>query len=1220
MDTGAAEYTAFISYRHKTFDTAVAKKIQRQIENYRIPAHIAKRFGGKRVGKVFRDRDELPLLADLGEGIRFALEKSEWLIVICTPELPLSKWCMAEVDYFISLGKRDKILAVLADGEPEDSFPPQLRFVETDGETAEKEPLAADVRAKTIGKSLRKVNTEKLRLLASILGVGFDELRRRQRERFMRMAVTASMSAAILLGGFLTYAVNQNILLEEQRNIARENEAEAVRQANIALENQLLAEQNWEIAEEQKLLAEKNAAEALHQAGIAYENQLLAEANEAEALRQEQIARKNGERAVIGEAEALKQKEIAEINEARAIAGETEAVKQAGIARENQLLAEANAEEALRQEQIARDNEKRAIIGEAEALKQKGIAEANEAQAIKERNNALIGQSKFLAGASAEQLAVGDVGLALLLALEALPKDLDNPERPLVDEAVSALHSALLPKTEGEYILAGAVRFDYSMFFEFLEKEDLLLVEGMDSINLYNSESGICVFSTERISGGTAVVKGYSYCAESSRLAVLTGRDKDMVFRIIELDNYSSYNIPAHGNSMNGFEFTPDGRYIIAKACLQSNSDFIAVYDVASGKRLFYAEPQSFYSGANGFSSVAVSPNGQYLACGLYSTNGGSGFPSIAIFDLETYKIVKELGNDGFAYEVTWRPDGKQICARRRPDYAIELWDVENSELTFISAIEGMERTYTEVRYSPNGRYIAARTFEDACFIYDAQEGTVKPFSESERVTFISFTDSHTLVYRVGTNSPILRFYDLEDEDNSGSLRSVMRLPELYSNYLILKDRNYYLPPAALTENVVVTYTDSGLYLVWKKVGFALGDDAAKSAATFIQFDRNDMDGVKAYSPDGKKFAVASVDATLNVANLKMIEEKSAIKLQIKIYDAQTADILCVIQKPDKGKAIQRIVWSPDASRILAIFGNGDVEQYDTVSGALVGMIKSKYGTSSSVVSLWVSPKWDRLVLNNRAYTEGMYDMKTMEKLYDFQPLDPTLEKWNYLLGLSGSAAFSPDGSKFIIGRYKEIITVDSVTGAELSRKTSDDNFDNMAISPDGNMIAYLTGNMIVMMDSETLKEQWRVSTGEFPPTSIVWSPDSRFVAISKKEPDLTIVWNAETGESVGEFPIYEPFFNRNGSKIIGTYTPTKFIFSDGFISGVWPSRVIDLESGKIFLELTESGIFSPINDDILTVSAIYKTKPLASMIKEARERISERILTVVERKQFYLD
>ena len=59
-------YDAFISYRHKELDTTAAIEIQRRLETYRIPGYIKKKTGRQKMGKVFRDQDELPLMADLG--------------------------------------------------------------------------------------------------------------------------------------------------------------------------------------------------------------------------------------------------------------------------------------------------------------------------------------------------------------------------------------------------------------------------------------------------------------------------------------------------------------------------------------------------------------------------------------------------------------------------------------------------------------------------------------------------------------------------------------------------------------------------------------------------------------------------------------------------------------------------------------------------------------------------------------------------------------------------------------------------------------------------------------------------------------------------------------------------------------------------------------------------------------------------------------------------
>jgi len=47
-------------------DDQIAKALQRRIENYGIPPSIRKQTRRKKIGKVFRDRDELPTCMDLG--------------------------------------------------------------------------------------------------------------------------------------------------------------------------------------------------------------------------------------------------------------------------------------------------------------------------------------------------------------------------------------------------------------------------------------------------------------------------------------------------------------------------------------------------------------------------------------------------------------------------------------------------------------------------------------------------------------------------------------------------------------------------------------------------------------------------------------------------------------------------------------------------------------------------------------------------------------------------------------------------------------------------------------------------------------------------------------------------------------------------------------------------------------------------------------------------
>ncbi|UFW64311.1 hypothetical protein RlegWSM1455_22925 [Rhizobium laguerreae] len=66
-----------------------------------------------------------------------------------------------------------------------------------------------------------------------------------------------------------------------------------------------------------------------------------------------------------------------------------------------------------------------------------------QAQSQEQARLALYNQSLYLVRQSGEEVAKGDIDLSLLLALEALPKNLVAPERPLVRNAVTALIKAV---------------------------------------------------------------------------------------------------------------------------------------------------------------------------------------------------------------------------------------------------------------------------------------------------------------------------------------------------------------------------------------------------------------------------------------------------------------------------------------------------------------------------------------------------------------------------------------------------------------------------------------------------------------------------------------------------------------------------------------------------------------------------------------------------------
>ena len=75
-------YKAFISYSHE--DEAIVQKLHRSLERYRVPRKLRKGDAAPRLGRMFRDREELPSAPRLGDKISQALDRSEYLLVVCS--------------------------------------------------------------------------------------------------------------------------------------------------------------------------------------------------------------------------------------------------------------------------------------------------------------------------------------------------------------------------------------------------------------------------------------------------------------------------------------------------------------------------------------------------------------------------------------------------------------------------------------------------------------------------------------------------------------------------------------------------------------------------------------------------------------------------------------------------------------------------------------------------------------------------------------------------------------------------------------------------------------------------------------------------------------------------------------------------------------------------------------------------------------------------------
>ena len=181
-------------------DTADLRKLAEQLvahlQHYHIPKQVRTGTGIQQLSDV----------------------KEPWLIVLCTPDTPNDPSVLEQIRLFTEQGLYQHILALLVEGEPEQSFPePLLKEQRPDGTVIFHEPLAANIALPGAGWSMKKLKVEKLRLLAPILGVSFDELMNRQRRQKVR--ILTAVAAAVLAGAcaFLAITIHRASVFSRQQ-------------------------------------------------------------------------------------------------------------------------------------------------------------------------------------------------------------------------------------------------------------------------------------------------------------------------------------------------------------------------------------------------------------------------------------------------------------------------------------------------------------------------------------------------------------------------------------------------------------------------------------------------------------------------------------------------------------------------------------------------------------------------------------------------------------------------------------------------------------------------------------------------------------------------------------------------------------------------------------------------------------------------------------------
>lgn len=284
-------YKAFVSYSHAA-DDRLAPLLQSSLQRF------AKPFYKLRAIDVFRDKTSLHLTPELWPEIQKAIGRSEFFVLLASPDAAQSPWVRKEVDEWLTLrgGAVINFLIVLTGGVLEwdnetndfdwtrtDALPPNLRG------KFKSEPFFSDLRWVNKSEELSFRHPQFLDEVGTLAATLHNKPKDKMIGEDVKQHRVVKATAAAAIALLLILAAGASVAAY----VATKQRARAEEQTGIATERRGEAEKQTKIAEAQSFIAERRRGEAEEQTKIAKEQRTLAE----ESAQQEKIAKTNAERA-----------------------------------------------------------------------------------------------------------------------------------------------------------------------------------------------------------------------------------------------------------------------------------------------------------------------------------------------------------------------------------------------------------------------------------------------------------------------------------------------------------------------------------------------------------------------------------------------------------------------------------------------------------------------------------------------------------------------------------------------------------------------------------------------------------------------------------------------------------------------------------------------------------------------------------------------------------